>query len=186
MEYTFRYYLSLGFCCTGGEVYREDNFKVDLTDDQVDQIKVLLKNDAEKAPAFEQIEEHLPEIHDVIMEELYSIAYDYVTVDGYENGYYEVSDEEIMEEDIECGDFDPTECEGYESYGDEDDEDDVDDNRFDLWQEWQRKEFQAMNLHDQAEYVRERYKLEPDSTEGVHMEYYLPKELFEGDQKYWR
>ena len=183
MEYTFRYYLSLGFCCTGGEVYREDNFAVELTDEQVAQIKDLLKDDADKAPAFEQIRKHLPEIHDLIMEELYDIAYDYVTVDGYENGYYEVSDEDIMEEDIECGDFDPTECEGYESYGDEDDKDD---NRFELWAKWQREEFQAMNLHEQAEYVRERYQLEPDSTEGVDIEYYLPEEIFIGDKKFWK
>ena len=182
MEYTFRYYLSLGFCCAGGEVYREDNFNVELNDEQVAQIKTLLQDNTDKTPAFKQIEEHLPEIHDVIMEGLYSIAYDYVTVDGYENGYYEVSDEEIMEEDIECGDFDPTECEGYKPAEDEEDKD----NRFELWSKWQRKEFQAMSLQDQAEYVRERYKLEPDSTEGVHMEYYLPKELFEGDQKFWR
>ena len=101
-----------------------------------------------------------------------------------------------MEKDIECGDFDPTECEGYKCYSDDegdaeerdddDDDDEVDDNRFELWSRWQRKEFQAMSLQDQAEYVRERYKLEPDNIDGVAIEYYLPKELFEGDQKYWR
>ena len=176
MVYTFRYYLSLGFCCPGGEVYREDNFDVELTDEQVAQIKALLKDEADKAPAFEQISDNLPEIHDEIMEELYGIAYDYVTVDAYENGYYDVSDEDIMQEDVDCGDFDPADYESYD--GDED-------TCFDLWSKWQRKEFQAMNLHEQAEYVRERYQLEPDNIDGVGIEYYLPKELFAGDQKFW-
>ena len=154
MKYTFRYYFSLGFSWAGGGVYSKDTFNVKLNKKQDAKIKALLNDEADKAPAFEQIRKHLPEIDSVIMDELRGLAYDYVIMDGYYNGYYDVSDEDVMKEDIKRGDFDPTKCEGYKFYGDLDDEeydeDDEIDNRLDLWQEWERKKIEAMNLRDQA------------------------------------
>ena len=171
MMNTLNYNLSLGIGCIGSQDSCKGQFQVELTDSEIQQVTSALAKANQEVPDSITIQHELPAIHAVIMKEVIPIAFDYVTVASFEEGYTEVSPFDVMEEDLAAGTFDPTTNPDYDG---------SEDSMYEVWDDWQFEKLASMSLHDKAEYLRNRYKLRigKEDTDQVDIQYsWLPNSL---------
>ena len=168
MMCTLNYNLSLGIGCIGNQDSCKGQFQVELTDSEIQQVTYALAEADKEVPDSITIQHVLPAIHAAIMKEVTPIAFDYVTVVSFEEGYTEVSPFDVMEEDVANGTFDPTSNPDFDG---------SEDSMYEVWDDWQFEKLASMSLHDKAEYLRNRYKLKIGAEDmmGLDIQYsWLP------------
>ena len=162
--------------CIANQDSCERQFQVELTDSEIQQIRTVLASANKEVPDFVTIQNQLPAIHASIMKEVTPIAFDYVTIASFEEGYTEVSPFDVMEEDVASGSFDPAS---------DPDFDGSEDSMYEVWDNWQFDKLANMSLHDKAEYLRNRYKLKigEEDLNMVNIQYTF-SENFKGNKEH--
>ena len=176
MMCTLNYNLSLGKGCIGNQDSCKGQFQVELTDSEIQQVKSALAKADKEVPDSITVQHVLPAIHASIMKEVTPIAFDYITIYSFKEGYTEISPFDVMEEDVASGSFDPAS---------DPDFDGTEDSMYDVWDNWQLDKFASMSLHDKAEYLRNRYKLEigKEDVNMIDIQYTF-SENFKGNKEH--
>ena len=153
-----------GYMCPGIPVTEDLTIEVEFSDEEVAKIRQLVKDYTgdEGAGLMPILLNDAPELHERIAKAAFQEIYDFNLFDGLRNGYIELDESaqrRNFKEDLESGEFDPSEfiedSVGYDEVPT--DEDDL----FYLWEEWERDQFRS---HD-VSWAISRYPDLPDQME---------------------
>lgn len=181
-SYTFDIELNQGVACPGFPVINEFDMEVELSDEEVASIRSLVSQASEeqrKEGLMPLLEKGNPELHKRFEEAARSAIFDFLVMDGINQGFIELNEEELrrnFEKDLEEG-FDdwfiPTDYIDYEAGLSEEEEKE---QLYDAW-----KEFEQNNLsrHD-LDWIRSRYSVDDSvDIEGEEFDYicFIPEEF---------
>lgn len=175
---------SLGFTHCG-EVIAEGEGEVELTDEEVQQlIDLIRENDGETDVEELELEDVYPEIYetldDACRHAAYEAEYHHWIVEGYENQYYDISTSEAIDKCKEyygfVFEFDKEKfLEENPDYEEDEIDDDViaeaEEEAFDQWVEEYRS---TLNDHDEALFLAEVFELDPN-IQDVDYEVVIPE-----------
>ena len=167
-----------------GEVYADGEGTVELTDEQVQQLVDLIKeNGGETNVEALNLKEKLPDIYECLDEACREAARDaeycHWVVEGYENGWYDVDWEEVLEK-----------CRGYgfkfeydeDDYRDEEtgelDEYALDDAQTEAFDAWIEEYRCKLSSSDQVAFLSDVFGLYPE-VDDVDYEVEIPQEIIE-------
>lgn len=181
-SYTFDIELNQGVACPGFPVINEFDMEVELSDEEVASIRSLVSQASEeqrKEGLMPLLEKGNPELHKRFEEAARSAIFDFLVMDGINQGFIELNEEELrrnFEKDLEEG-FDdwfiPTDYIDYEAGLSEEEEKE---QLYDAW-----KEFEQNRLSDRdLDWIRSRYSVDDSvDIEGEEFDYicFIPEEF---------
>ena len=181
-SYTFDIELNQGIACPGFPVINEFDMEVGLSDEEVASIRSLVSQASEeqrKEGLMPLLEKGNPELHKRFEEAARSAIFDFLVMDGINQGFIELNEEELrrnFEKDLEEG-FDdwfiPTDYIDYEAGLSEEEEKE---QLYDAW-----KDFEQNRLSDRdLDWIRSRYSVDDSvNIEGGEFDYicFIPKEF---------
>ena len=161
-EVTLNITADLGIDCMYCGHSIDEGVTVMIEDKDADALKALageLDGDVLEGSA---IEENLPELYSALRGDAYRALHEAMVVQGWEEHGWDACsryEDELIEEDVESGDF-VFECPG--EIDPEEDEDDYEAARQEAWEEAEDEKMGAMDTSELAEYLEERYGLDTD------------------------
>ena len=181
-SYTFDIELNQGIACPGFPVINEFDMEVGLSDEEVACIRSLVSQankEQRKEGLMPLLEKGNSELHKRFEEAARSAIFDFLVMDGINQGFIELNEEELrrnFEKDLEEG-FDdwfiPTDYIDYEAGLSEEEEKE---QLYDAW-----KEFEQNRLSDRdLDWIRSRYSVDDSvDIEGEEFDYicFIPEEF---------
>ena len=173
MEYKIKCEVFLGYSCGGMYHGDTDTITVDFTDEEAEQLRNNISSDDDN-DVLQEIEEKFPEIHEKIMDQVYSYVYFVVANDARESGLWQDCIQSgrninnFIQEDIACGEIDNEDENGNLLSEDE---------LYRIWSKHEDEYIHSLSFHDAYEYIIQRYECEPDNIDGVDYNIELPEEL---------
>ena len=181
-SYTFDIELNQGVACPGFPVINEFDMEVELSDEEVACIRSLVSKTTEeerKKGLMPLLEKGNPELHKRFEEAARSAIFDFLVMDGINQGFIELNEEELrrnFEKDLEEG-FDdwfiPTDYIDYEAGLSEEEE------KEQLYDAWKDFEQDRLSEHD-LDWIRSRYSVDDSvDIEGEEFDYicFIPEEF---------
>lgn len=181
-SYTFDIELNQGVACPGFPVINEFDMEVELSDEEVASIRSLVSQASEeqrKEGLMPLLEKGNPELHKRFEEAARSAIFDFLVMDGINQGFIELNEEELrrnFEKDLEEG-FDdwfiPTDYIDYEAGLSEEEE------KEQLYDAWKDFEQDRLSEHD-LDWIRSRYSVDDSvDIEGEEFDYicFIPEEF---------
>lgn len=156
-------YADLGMDCMGCGHDLNDGIAVEITDESAEALAELGGGMVDELEG-SLIEEQLPEIHEDLDWEARSGLHELMVIQGWEeHGWNACTNyiDELMEEDIENGDF-VFEC---PEDIDEEDEYAYEEACQEAWEEAESEKMGKMSVSELAEYLEDRYGLDTDTSD---------------------
>jgi len=154
----------LGMDCTYCGHSLDDEAVIELEDSNAEKLQSIWDEIGEEYPTKEQIQEQDPDLAEVMDVKVYLELHDLMVIQGWEEyGWQACCNyiDELMEEDIENGDFVficPEDI-------DPDDEDAYEEACQQAWEEQENELMGSMDTHDLAVYLEGRYGLDTDISD---------------------
>ena len=181
---------SLGFSHYG-EVVAYGNGEVEFTDEEVQQLVDLIRENGGETDVDKlHLEECLPDIYDYLDETYRDLAwrtvYNHWVVEGYENGYYEDTEDAIEKAEAEYGfvfEFDEAAYRSENEYDEDEeiDEDELEDAaseaRENAFFEWVEARRSTLEPDQEASFLSDLFGLEPEIVDGVEYTVEIPEEI---------
>lgn len=165
-----------------GEEYAYGEGSVELTDEEVQQlVDFIRENGGETDVEALKLKEKLPDIYECLdeayREAAFDAAYCHWVVEGYENGWYEVSTDEAIEKCKKYGfKFEYKEEDYYDEDLEDIDEDALDEARSEAFSTWVENYRAGLSSGEEATFLSDVFELEPE-IDSVDYEVVIPEEI---------